>query len=284
MKSKVATEKYNIVRRIRPFVLALIIAGFVSSSAYAFDPIGPPACVLQKGEVRGGIEVALSCQDLDTSEGDYTRYVNGAFDSAGNVSVGTLDNFETYRGYVTVGYSPYYSWEIFGRLGGMTGTLDDEFWSEGEEFESNRELAVGGGIRKTFFEEIALSIGGVVQANWTKFDGQLEASHWPSPHLLEIDIIEIQAALGATYLFSDRFAVYGGPFAHVIYGDIEYVYTTEEVSDFVTWRFDWDVEEDINYGAFVGARYMLKRDCSLNIEYQQTSDGYVIGAGLMLRR
>jgi hypothetical protein len=115
-----------------------------------------------------------------------------------------------------------------------------------------------------------------------RFDGQVDAPSQPGS--LDMDMLEIQAALGATYLFSDRFAVYGGPFINMIYGDIEYVYSEEDSNDFVTWRFNWDIEDDINYGAYVGTRIMLKQNCSLNIEYQQTSDAYAIGAGLMLRR
>ncbi|MBN2315330.1 MAG: hypothetical protein JXM79_15485 [Sedimentisphaerales bacterium] len=283
MRSKIVTGKDKHVRGTRYFILTLFVAGFVSSSAYALDPMGPPACVLQKGEYRNGLEVTFGSWDLETSTGKGTRYVNGVYDVGSNtVNLGTLKNFETYRGYVTVGYSPYRTWEIFGRLGGVTGTLDDEFWSEGEKFESHRELALGGGIRKTFYEEFALTIGGLAQANWTKFDGPLETSD--KTGFLDIDMLEIQAALGATYMFSDRIAVYGGPFITMIYGDIECVYSYENGSDFVTLLFDWDIEDDINYGAYVGTRIMLKQDCSINIEYQQTSDAYVIGAGLMLRR
>ncbi len=282
MKSKVKTENDKSARGTRTFVMALIVAGLMCSSVNALDLMGPPACVLQKGEYRNGLEIALCNQDLETSIGGWKRYVNGVLDDSGSVSLGALDNFETYRGYVTVGYSPYRSWEIFGRLGGVTGTLGDEFWSEGEDFESHRELAVSGGVKKTFFEELALSIGGLVQANWMKFDGQLDAPLRPG--FLDIDMLEIQAALGATYMFSDRIAVYGGPFVNVIYGDIEYTYSVESASDLVNWQFDWDIEDDFNYGAYVGTRIMLKRNCSVNIEYQQTSDAYTIGAGLMLRR
>lgn len=284
MKSKAITKLLRSPEEIRYFGLVLIIAGLMSSSAYALDPLGPPACNLQKGQYQGGIDLALSFQDIETSVGDWARYEDGVLDEAGAVGLGTLDNFETYRAYLTVGYSPEYSWELFARLGGITGELGDEFWSEGEGFESRRELALGGGVRKTFFEEIALKIGGVVQANWTQFDGQLEASHWFGPHYLEVDMLEIQAALGATYLYSDRVAFYGGPFVHLIYGDLEYVYSVAEFSNLVTWRFDWDIDEDINYGAYFGARFMLRRDCSFNIEYQQTNNAYAIGAGLMLRR
>jgi hypothetical protein len=84
-------------------------------------------------------------------------------------------------------------------------------------------------------------------------------------------------------MFSDRLSVYGGPFLHMIYGDLKYVYSEVDAGDFITWRFDWDIEDDINYGGYVGARFQLNRDCSFNIEYQQTSNASAIGASLLWR-
>ncbi|MFC1637297.1 hypothetical protein ACFL5Z_20955, partial [Planctomycetota bacterium] len=277
MKRKVTTERYEILKRVRFFSLALMVVSFISSSVYALDPIGPPACDLQKGEFKGGIDVSLSRQDLNTSQGNWTQTTDGVLTDSGIADLGTLKDFETYRAYATVAYSPIHNWEAFLRLGGVVGKLGDEFWSDSEEFDSRPELAVGAGIRATFFEEIALKIGGLVQANWSEFDGKVDASHWAAPDYLEIRMLEVQAAVGATYMFSDRLSIYGGPFAHLIYGDLDYVYSEANIGDFITWRFDWDIEDDINYGGFFGARIVLRRDCAVNIEYQQTSDAQAIG-------
>jgi hypothetical protein len=284
MKRKATIGKSKALGRVCSFGVALMIVSVVVSPAFALDPMGPPATDLRKGEYKGGIDISFSSQDLDTSPGTWKRYVDAVLDDSGPANLGTLDNFEVYRAYATVAYSPAYSWEAFVRLGGATGELGDEFWSQGEEFDSGLELAVGAGLRATFFEELALKIGGLVQANYSEFDGKVDASGWAGPHFLEVKMLEAQAAIGATYLFSDRFSVYGGPFAHVIYGDIDYVYSVNDNFDFVTWRFNWDVEDDINYGAYFGARYKLKQDCSFNIEYQQTSNAYAVGASLMFRR
>lgn len=284
MESKATIKQSRGLRRIRYFSLALFVAGFLSSSAYALDPLGPPGSHLRKGQYSGGIDLVLSRQDLETSVGDWTVHMDGVLNNAGIAILGTLENFETRRAYANVGMNLAHNLDAFLRLGGTTAELDDEFWSEGEGFESHRELAIGGGIRKTFFEEIALKIGGVVQAGWYRFDGQLDASHWPAPHFLEFDLLEIQAALGATYMFSDRLSIYGGPFAQMIYGDLDYVYSTEDTGNLLTWRLHWDFEEDINYGAFFGTRIMIRQNCSVNIEYQQTGNGQAIGASLMLVR
>ncbi|HJX11197.1 MAG TPA: hypothetical protein VJ733_11955 [Candidatus Binatia bacterium] len=263
--------------------MALIAVSLVCSPAFALDPMGPPAGEILKGEYKGGIEFCISSQDLETTPGTYTQHADGVLEASGKASLETIENFQTYRAYATVAYSPIHSWEAFLRLGATSATLGDEFWSEGEEFDSRTEFAIGGGLRATFFEEIALKIGGLIQANWSNFDGKVDASHWAAPHLLEIDLFEVQAALGATYMFSDRLSIYGGPFAHVIYGDLDYEYSEENVGDLITWRFNWDIEDDINYGGYFGARIALKRDCSFNIEYQQTSDASAIAASLLWR-
>lgn len=284
MKTKETIEGLQTLKPFHYFGLALMVAGIVCSSVFALDPLGPPACGLYKGEYEGGIDVSWSRQDLETTQGKWTQTTAGIVTDWGAVDLGTLKGFETSRACATLAYCPIHNWEAFVRLGGTTGVLGDEFWSDKEEFESQRELAIGCGIRTTFFEEIALKIGGLVQASLSEFDGKLDASHWPAPDCLEISMFEIQAALGATYLFSDRLSIYGGPFAYQICGDLDYVYTQADNNNLVTWRLKWDLEEDINYGGYFGARIMLKQDCSFNIEYQQTDDAQVIGASLMLRR
>ena len=282
MKRKTAIESSRTFRPVRYFGLALMVICSVSSSVYALDPLGPPVCDLRKGEYKGGIDVSLSRQDFETTPSKFTETINGVT-NVGTAGL-TLKDFETYRAYATLAYSPMYNWEAFVRLGGAIGELGDEFWSESEEFESRRELALGGGLRATFYEELALKIGGVVQANLSQFDGKLDASHWIAPDILEIEMFEIQAALGAMYMFSERFSVYGGPFAHLIYGDIDYVNSREENNTLIIRKFNWDIEDDINYGGYFGAQFKLRRDCSVNIEYQQTNNAQAIGASLMLRR
>jgi hypothetical protein len=281
MKRKSATHKSYVSRSVYSFGLVLIVISFLNSTTFALDPLGPPGSNLRKGEYKIGINLALSSQDIETAEGNWTQYIDGAATDSGIAILETVEDFETYRAYTTFGLPLTHSWEVFLRLGGTTAELGDEFWSDGEEFESNAELAIGGGIRATFYEELALKIGGIAQANWSEFDGKVEASHWPGPEFLDMEMFEIQAALGATYMFSDRLSIYGGPFAHVIYGDLSYVYNVADVDNLETWRLEWDIEKDINYGGYFGARILLKRDCSLNIEYQHTSNANAIGASLM---
>jgi hypothetical protein len=283
MKRKATSGRTEGMRRVCYFGLALTVVSLVGPPAYALNPMGPPASDLRKGEYMGGIDVSLSRQDLETTPGAWARYIGGALADSGAATLATLDNFEMYRAHATLGFGLTHSWEAFLRMGGTTGELGDEIWGEGEQFDSRTELAVGAGVKVTFFEEMALKIGGLVQANYCEFDGQLIASQWAAPHFIEIEMLEVQAALGVTYLFSDRVSVYGGPFAHVIYGDLDYVYCEADGGAVITWRFAWDIDDDIAYGGYLGTRVVLGKDCSLNVEYQQTGNANAIGASLMCR-
>jgi len=282
-KRKAASGRTEGMRSVCYFGLTLLIASLVGSPAYALDPMGPPASNLRKGEYMGGIDVSFTLQDLETTTGIWARSVGGILTDSGAATLGTVEDFEIVRAYATLGLGLTHSWEAVLRMGGTTGDPGDEFWGQGEQFDSGTELVIGGGLRTTFFEEMALRIGGLVQANYCQFDGKLNASHWPSPHFLEIGVVEVQAALGATYLFSDRVSVYGGPFAHMIYGDLDYVYTEADAGAVATWRFTWDIDEDITYGGYLGTQIVLGKGCSLNVEYQHTGNANAIGASLMCR-
>ena len=285
MMKRTATMHHSItLSRVSFFGLALVVVCLIGPSAYALDPLGPPIADLHKGEYKIGLDVSMSSQDLETSLGYGSLYVNGAYNSSGPVYLGTIKDFKTYRAYVNVGTNLISSWEGFLRMGATTAELGDEFQGQGEKYDSRTEFTIGGGIRTTFYEEFALKIGGLAQVNWTEYDGHLDASSLPAPHFVEINLLEAQVALGATYLLSDRVAFYGGPFAHVIYGDIDYVFSdVSTAGDLQTWRFSWDVEDSINYGGYLGATITLKRDCTFNIEYQQTNNANAIGASLLWR-
>jgi hypothetical protein len=283
MKRKAIMHHSITLSRVCSFGLALVVVSLISSTAYALDPMGPPAAELLKGEYKIGLDLSISSQDLDMEQGTWTLMTNGTPSGSGTVNLGTLNDFETYRAYTSFGLNVTRNWEAFLRLGGTRAELGDEFWSDGEEFESLTELTFGGGLRATFYEEIAWKIGGLVQATWNEYDGKVDASHWPGPHFLEIKMFEVQAALGATYLFSDRFSVYAGPFLHMIYGDMDYVYSEADGGYLNTWYFNWDIENAINYGGYLGAHIQVDRNCTFNIEYQQTGNANAIGASLMWR-
>jgi hypothetical protein len=243
----------------------------------ALDPLGPPISRIWEGEFSIGADFSFSETDIDLSNGKWVESDEGVFDEAGDADDLTLKNFQTIKLYGSVGYGFAKNWEVFARVGAAKAKLGDSIWDDGEDFDSGVELAIGAGVRATFFEfyQPNIKIGALAQLNWAKFDGKLEAGQWPGPDFVEISLAEAQFAVGATYVWRDRVTFFGGPFVHFLSGDVEDIF-----SDF---EYKWDFEEGPIYGGYIGAAMDIYKNCVLNIEYQQSSDANAFGAGLMLR-
>jgi hypothetical protein len=263
--------------------LALVMVGFGASTAFALDPMGPPAAELKRGQLGLGLDYSHSEMDLEMGDGKLTEHRDGVFDVSAELASLTIKDFTADRVYARVGYGVIENWEAFLRIGGTMGEFGDSLWDDGEEFDGDIDFAVGGGVKATFYEGFNLTIGGLLQVSWAEFDGKLDASHWPAPDFVGIDLAQMQIAAGATYMWTDRVSVYGGPFAHFIQGDFDDVFSTEDGGDLVTTELSWDIDEGPTYGAYVGTRVKLVEECSFNIELQLTGDAYAVGASVMWR-
>ena len=264
--------------------LALMIIGLSGSNLFALDLLGPPSAELEKGMFRGGLEYSLSEMDLDLIEGQATIYRNGVFLGSGTVPSLTIKDFEADMLYAVVGYGIFENCEAFVRMGMVKATFGDSLWEEGEDFESNIDLALGAGFKATLYEGFDWKIGGIIQINRTELEGNIDSSAWtvPQPQLAEISTTEMQIALGATYMYSSRLSIYGGPFAHSITGDFDYNFT-RITEDFDTGNYSWEINEGPIYGGYFGAQIEIAKNCSANLEYQHTSNANVFGANIMLK-
>ena len=255
--------------------LAFVLVVLAGTPALALDPMGPPASTLWKGDYRLGLDYSFEQMDLEM--------VNGTLTGVGDILDWTLKDFEAHRAYATLGYGLSDNWEGFLRLGGAIGTFGDMLWNAGEELEGGIDFAVGAGIKATFYETDLWRFGALLQASYTEFDGTLESSvpGW-LPDFIEVDIVQVQAAVGATYRWTDRLSLYAGPFAYMVRGDFEDTYPTPGDGRAVSTLY-WYIDSGINYGAYIGAHYLLRDNCTCNIEYQLAADASTIGLGIMWR-
>jgi len=95
----------------------------------------------------------------------------------------------------------------------------------------------------------------------------------------ELDYWEIQIAVGPTFE-GDNFRVYGGPFLHLIDGDIDIDATgVDDVPS--TWRVksSGDISESSQFGGYAGAQWLAAENTTANIEVQFTSDAWAVGIG-----
>ena len=284
MKSGRIPARTENVSRIWLLGLALMMIGLGGSNVFAMDLLGPPTAGLEKGMFRGGLEYSFSSMDMDLMEGSATIYRDGEFEFSGIASSLTIKDFQVNTLYAAVGYGVFENCEAFLRIGAAKATFGDSLWGEGEEFDGNIDLAIGCGVKATFYEGFDWKIGAIFQINRSELDGEIDSSAWitPQPNFVEISTTEMQIAMGATYMYSRRLLIYGGPFAHFISGNLDYDFN-RVVENVDTGTFSWEINEGPTFGAYLGAQLEITKNVSGNIEYQQTSNGNVFGASVMMR-
>jgi hypothetical protein len=273
------------IRRIWLFGFALIMFGLCGPKAFALDMMGPPTAELEKGAFRAGIEYSQSTMELNLIEGRAIIYRDGSLFGSGTVPSLTIKDYKVDTLYAAVGYGIFENCEVFLRMGTANATFGDSLWEENEEFDSKNNFAIGAGAKATFYEGFDLKIGGLFQINQSEVDGKVDSSSLeiPQPHFAEISTTEMQIALGATYLWSGRVTLYGGPFIHFISGDFDYEFNRITENNFDTGKYSWKINEGPTYGGYIGAQIKLARESSINLEYQQTSDADVFGASLAMK-
>ncbi|MBN1973120.1 MAG: hypothetical protein JW787_05740 [Sedimentisphaerales bacterium] len=271
--------------KLLSLMLVLVTACLWNSEAFSMDLMGPPTASLEQGWFNAGIEYTNTKMDLELYNGVYSEYLDGIFDNWGEALDITLKDLKINRTYARVGYGITDNAEVFLRLGGMNAKFGDAIWEDSEKFSSGAEFAAGAGVKLTFYEEDNLKLGGLFQFNGASFDGQLEASHWASSDFVEVDIGEVQLAVGASCECNEHLTIYGGPFLHFVGGQIDDQYSEVDsgTGGLLTSKYSWDIEEDSVFGGYFGAQMNFNENCSFNLEYQQTSDARAFGIGLIFK-
>ena len=272
-------------RKIWLLGLALMIFGLCGSNAFALDLMGPPTAEIEKGMFRAGIDYSFSDMELELIEGEGRTYRNGELLGSGPAASQTIKDFQVHTLYASIGYGVFENCEAFLRMGAANGTFGDEFWNEREDFQSDIDFAIGAGIKANFYKGFDWKIGGIIQINRAELDGELDSSAWtiPQPQIVEIGTTEIQIALGATYMYSKRLSIYGGPFAHFLSGEFDYKFNRVTDEFFDVGEFSWEMNVGPIFGGYLGAQYELGKNYSANIEYQHSSDASVFGASILLK-
>jgi len=272
-------------RKIRLLGCVLLIFGLCCSNAFALDFMGPPTTEIEKGGIRAGIDYAYSDMDIELIEGKGTVFRNGEVLLSGELTSKTIEGFKMNTLYASFGYGIFDNCEGFIRLGAASATFGDSLWGLGEDFDSDIDFAAGAGIKANFYNEFNWRIGGLIQINRIMLDGKVDSSAFiiPQPEFVDMTTTEIQIAIGATYLYSRRLSIYGGPFAHFISGDFDFDFNLLTGDDFNAGEFSYEINEGPTFGGYLGAQINLSQKNSANIEYQHSSDADVVGASLLLR-
>lgn len=223
---------------MRRIVIITIVALF-ASPLWALTYMGPPTSNVKEGDFILGFDYSDSETDIEWS---------------GNGDTGTLKDVESdlYLGKVGLGIAD--GFEFFGRFG--TSEIED----------TGNEFAWGVGTKATFGQKGNISWGALFQ--YMSLFGE-DAQNFGGYSLDgNVDFQEFQFAIGPTYQINEL-SIYGGPFLHFIEGDADL--------NIVGTTHSYDIEQDSEFGGYVGISWQFSKVSSLRVEYQSTGDAEVIG-------
>lgn len=280
-------------KKIALLAVVFMIVIVTNSAVLALTPMGPPKAMLGQDRWDIGVEYSYQTMDLEASTKDidieylpelYITTRKGKYeinDFKSNVILGRL------------GYGISDSWDAFVRLGAVDGQCDlEQTYSDGarheyKDFDGSFGLAWGFGTRATFWQDGELSWGGLFQMTWMEPDdssisGTLLPDNLHYSGTADIDIREIQIAVGPTWRIEDNVRIYGGPFLHYVDGDLDVKSDTKITVPVVVeaeMKSSGDLEEKSQFGGYVGANFDVDENTSCFIEYQLTDDAWAIGLG-----
>jgi len=257
-------------------LLLVVLSGSV---AFALDPMGPPTAGLKKGHPSIGIEYFYEEGDLELDNGRAFGY------PAESVDMSTRMHMVT----ALVGYGLSDNWEVFLRIGsGVAGRANGNFndtifagsYSGKLEFDGDSSFVIGAGTKVTFYEQQKLKVGGLIQVSRSEHDSDTRHTYdgdtlnWDT----EVSIIEVQCAAGPTYQWSDKVVIYGGPFLSHIDGDVDGKHERTYGSPY---RFSYDIDNEYDFGGYIGTLIDLGGNLSCTVEYLHTSNHDAIGTCLL---
>jgi hypothetical protein len=281
-------------KRTAKLVVALMAVGMCSSVALALPPMGPPKAMVGQDQWTVGIGFSHGEMDLDARGKGRETTDSGVTWSPLAYDKHEIEDLATNIVLGSLGFGVSDSWDVFVSVGGADagdditeelpgGTVGNRY----SGFDSSYEFCYGVGSRATFWEDGDVTWGALFQIIWQNPDGSIDlryggASPLP-PSILtgdaELDFWELQVAAGPTWE-GDNFRVYGGPFLHVLDGDIDL--DTTGVDAFAqTWQVisNGDVRESSQFGGYAGAQWLLFEDTIANVEIQFTADAWAVGLG-----
>jgi opacity protein-like surface antigen len=264
------------------FAIAMV---FISGpAAFALSTMGPPSANLKQAQFKIGVDYSYNKMDLKFKDGKYVEYLDGIFDIAGPQSNLKLKDIKINTVYANLGYGVTDFFEVFLRLGGKNARFGGTtFWESGEEFDSDTDFAIGGGVKATFYEDGRLKIGALFQTDWSEWDGAIRPKDWPvADDTVTFRVTQLQIAAGPSYKLTDMVSIYGGPFLHFVYGDWEDIYSYVD-GGLITAKNTWDVKEDSNFGAYIGTQIEISENSTFLIEYQHTSAADAVGASVAVK-
>lgn len=242
------------MNRNRKVILAVLVSFVLVSTALALTPMGPPVASLEKGQFSAGVDYAYGKTGVKLNHG------TGANLTGNNVRA-------HYVG-ANIGYGIRKNWDLSFKLGG--GSVRGSR-TGGVVFNSDDDgYAIGLGTKFTTCTKENIKWGGLVQILWAQADGKVTTT--TSRFKADENLVELQFAFGPAYQMNEKTLLYGGPFIHVLDGDV----TAKGAGT----RIKYDLDQDGWFGGYIGGQIDITKRTAFSIEYQHTRSADVLGMNI----
>ncbi len=235
-------------------VALMVVISLLVSTTLALTPMGPPVAGLEKGRFSAGVDYAYGKTGVKLNSGTGAS-ING-------------DNIKAHYIGANVGYGICEGWELALKLGGgsVRGSRPG-----GVGFNSDNDgYAIGLGTKFTTCTKENVKWGGLVQILWAQAEGKV--STIGANFQGDENLVEAQFAFGPSYQMNEKTILYGGPFIHVLDGDV----TAKGPGT----RIKYDLDQDGWFGGYIGGKFDITEKVTYSIEYQHTKSSDVLGMNL----
>lgn len=243
-------------------------------AAFALDVLGPVSELTAAGQFNVDTEYTWSSLALDAED-----------IPAADITDDTVKDFDIERVGVRLGMGMGRGSELFFRLGVVEADPDrgDNLDNlTGYIGKSDQSPLLGGGARWRLYNKKPFQWDLVAQASWSKYDFD-ERRFGIAGNTLrmggDIELVETQIATGPTYWVNDSVAVFGGPFVHLIDGDLDFDGTVDAVPEVIK----TDIEQDSLLGAYGGLSLRVGQRGRARVEYQIVGRSKALAVSLGLR-
>lgn len=278
-------------KRIVLFAVTLIVSSVLSSVVLALPPMGPPKALLGQNRWDIGLEYGHQTMDLE-ADGKVEEIIPEFGFATSRKDEHNIDDLKSSIVMGRAGYGITDDWDAFVRLGlaDVKGDIEHTFPDnappdEYRGFDGGFGLGWGFGTKATFWQGDVLSLGGLFQITWLEPDkSSIGMSGDPAfSGDAEIDVREVQIAVGPTWRVADSIHIYGGPFLHFVDGDLDISGRTVLEGTEILMETTGDIEEESGLGGYVGAHLDVNQNTSCFIECQLTGDAWGIAIGAAQR-
>ena len=269
------TEKINRRQKMKRKILITIIVIFCSNQTFGLDLMGPTSSELTGvGQFHASINYIWNELDIDAD----------GIPEIG-LSSTTIKNVEIEKFYANFGMGMGKDSELFFIVGAAKAKPDKHDNDDniaGYIGASDENLLLGIGAKINFYKTANCKWGVLTQMSWTDFDFDGKSYTLDGYNLdvsADIEVFEVQVAIGPSYKLNPNVLLYGGPFLHFLNGDVELKGSIDGISGGV----ETDIEEDSIFGGYIGTSIELAKNTNINFEFQLTGAGQGVGVSLRHR-